>query len=996
MASYGAKYSFSLESYNGYTYQVIISEGGYSGTVTKRPLGKAPVIRMQDSSPFRTTSCDLVLECQVDGEFTDLYTTDPFHFQVSVYRGQTLIWTGFIATEIYSEPDIAPPYDVKVTATDGIGILKEYTYEAAGAKTIREHICDMLTMAGSVSPALYYATQLSEYQGTASAFLDGAHINLDYMVGESCYDVLKTLLESLRTVLIYLGDAWLLVREVDAQINSSGVLTVVSCVGGNASSSPSTSTTLKLGQSVGQMGVADLWPVGYLTRRVVPAKKSVSVRSAWHYLNGFPKVADNGWSMDGDYTSFDSTNKLYHIGQRSYSFYTAQGAVYQSKILFCFNDNLVVRIKANAHSVFGDDSNITHRISVSARWSSGSDSYYWTSDSGWTTENRATGEDISVEETNDAHDPNACKVVEITIPPLPDDHTGLLRIRVDGSLVDIYDIEVTPLTVAGYEDHIFIDNGSRGDAGMIDILGGRLLETNFIGLDFYQGVLFLSSTSGGITTTSPILHFSDGSNSNKDFMSITALAYAKEVAGRRLEITGTLDHVYNDPSAIRGVAPFIKSHGVWALMKSYDWNMQTEDVSFTAVTIPTTTLEVEDESIISTNNTGSSSGSSSSGGIGSSSGGGGGPSFFQLDENGDITLKPQYQNLWVPGWLAAGGVGSGSGGGGSYTAGTGIDITNNVISLKTASTSVLGGVKVDGTTITINNGVISAVGGGGGTTYTAGYGISISSNNTISLKAASENEIGGLRVKVPSSDPSSINAISTTSGRYYYIQRTSGGTAFVNVPWESGGGGGISSVSLTSGTTNGTLRLTVDGVTGSNVSVYGLGSLAYKSSLVASDIPDISGKYVTLDTTQNNISGEKTFTTNPVHIGATSGIDVNSSSYIDIGNVRLVYDSGTNALHVTKKSGSQAVGLYADGFVAAGGISGQTTSSYVDLESNQDVGGIKTFTGTTTILSGKVLIGATSTPLSSKLYVNGDASFKYDASHTISISNIVSRLEALE
>ena len=39
-------------------------------------------------------------------------------------------------------------------------------------------------------------------------------------------------------------------------------------------------------------------------------------------------------------------------------------------------------------------------------------------------------------------------------------------------------------------------------------------------------------------------------------------------------------------------------------------------------------------------------------------------SFFQLDEDGNVTLKPQYQNLWVPGWLASGGVGADGGGGG--------------------------------------------------------------------------------------------------------------------------------------------------------------------------------------------------------------------------------------------------------------------------------------------------------------------------------------------
>lgn len=39
-------------------------------------------------------------------------------------------------------------------------------------------------------------------------------------------------------------------------------------------------------------------------------------------------------------------------------------------------------------------------------------------------------------------------------------------------------------------------------------------------------------------------------------------------------------------------------------------------------------------------------------------------SFFMLDSSGNVTLKAAYQNLWVPGWMAAGGIGSGSGGGG--------------------------------------------------------------------------------------------------------------------------------------------------------------------------------------------------------------------------------------------------------------------------------------------------------------------------------------------
>ena len=53
--------------------------------------------------------------------------------------------------------------------------------------------------------------------------------------------------------------------------------------------------------------------------------------------------------------------------------------------------------------------------------------------------------------------------------------------------------------------------------------------------------------------------------------------------------------------------------------------------------------------------------------------------------------------------------------------------------LPTASTSVLGGVKVDGTTVTISNGVISSAGGGGG----GGGGTSLGSRQTFNNSTSS-------------------------------------------------------------------------------------------------------------------------------------------------------------------------------------------------------------------------------------------------------------------
>jgi hypothetical protein len=63
---------------------------------------------------------------------------------------------------------------------------------------------------------------------------------------------------------------------------------------------------------------------------------------------------------------------------------------------------------------------------------------------------------------------------------------------------------------------------------------------------------------------------------------------------------------------------------------------------------------------------------------------------------------------------------TGTSGNATFSAGT-LNIPNYTYTLPTASTSVLGGVKVDGTTITIASGVITATGSGGGTTITNNY-----------------------------------------------------------------------------------------------------------------------------------------------------------------------------------------------------------------------------------------------------------------------------------
>ena len=95
--------------------------------------------------------------------------------------------------------------------------------------------------------------------------------------------------------------------------------------------------------------------------------------------------------------------------------------------------------------------------------------------------------------------------------------------------------------------------------------------------------------------------------------------------------------------------------------------------------------------------------------------------------------------------------------------------------------------------------------------------------------------------------------------------------------------------------------------------------LNHDNTTLKAFLDDLPNNYVTLSTTQT-ITGAKTFSTNPVTIAASSGISVDGSSYIDIGDARIVYDSTNNAIHITRKNSGTAIGLYADGALAAGGI----------------------------------------------------------------------------
>ena len=631
--AFANRFHFCFNSVHGVEYNIYILKDGYSGDCDHRRIGRAPILRKQKNGPICGTSLDLYAECAPghDGEFAELYTSDPKKFRVDVYRAGSLIWTGFVSTELYSEPSIAPPYDVQITATDGLGELKQIDFVPASLVTLSEHIRTALSYTGA-NKTIYVASSLI-MQGESVVDTFGMSINLDYLNGKNYYDVLTSLLNTLHATITLYGDCWLITRETDLEnLLSGGSLSVVSIA---PNGSRSTATLSGVVKSVGAMGSADLWPNGNLSTAIDPARKEVVVEAPWH--NVPVGIEMQNWETEGDVYG------NYTLGR------TGETGVIKKEItvdrLDCDIDIILnlgaLRDQARPYGVHEG----IIRVYLEYENSHLSDPIEGTA-SGWgAREPQYTEYNISNLTPKD---------FTFSFPSGGFDDPGTLRIVVQGISVNVNacSIKICPDN-AGYRDTIKIDNGARGKDNAVEVTGSRALEDNIIKKEFYVGIWLYG---GDI-----VLKFADSRFSNGDFLSITALSYATSAALARIKTEGHLDVA----SSISKLPLLITFQGETQWIDTYEWDLKAEDASIVALSLPSNTLDVEAETVTPLPEGYSSS--SSGGGSGSGSAASAVPqqkTYFEEDGDGNVKLKDEYGGLWTKGFLTAGGVGQSSGGGG--------------------------------------------------------------------------------------------------------------------------------------------------------------------------------------------------------------------------------------------------------------------------------------------------------------------------------------------
>ena len=263
--AYGELYRFVFDAANGPEVTISVAKKDYTGEVYRRAVGGSATLRRERSGCILGSSLAWSAECLSDDEFAELYTSDPTLYRVSLLFSGTEVWRGFVTPELYSSPWVDTPYDVTLTATDNLAELKNSTFKATGDIRVKLLIISLLERTGisvpsAPEPEMAY---ISSMKGDRK-HIPSLTVNVDHLAGNTCYDVLNSVLESLHAVLYldFAAESWVVMRETDVSGANVGFLTF------------------------GKLdGLSDLAANGSLAMEIVPARKELTVSEEIHAAN---------------------------------------------------------------------------------------------------------------------------------------------------------------------------------------------------------------------------------------------------------------------------------------------------------------------------------------------------------------------------------------------------------------------------------------------------------------------------------------------------------------------------------------------------------------------------------------------------------------------------------------------------------------------------------------------------------------------------------------
>lgn len=214
---YNPKWFFELKDRHNNDLRVEILGKNYEGTATDiEYIGSNPIVidwkgRGNDKfRPIVTSECILTVNSSTDFEYYSLFSSDEKAHRIDVYKNGAIFWRGYVIPDVYTEPYLAPPYLMTVSAVDGLNTLKKYDYENPNeTSTYREIITYCLDKIGHGIDFLDSAFILpSDITGTP---LNIFSVKNKAFEGLNCYEVLERVVFANLGRLTQLDGSWQMV-----------------------------------------------------------------------------------------------------------------------------------------------------------------------------------------------------------------------------------------------------------------------------------------------------------------------------------------------------------------------------------------------------------------------------------------------------------------------------------------------------------------------------------------------------------------------------------------------------------------------------------------------------------------------------------------------------------------------------------------------------------------------------------------------------------------
>lgn len=554
-----------------------------------RSLGSSPVLRRSVSGHILTTSLEWDAQCDVDGEFAELYTCDPTAYLVTLEDGSgTIHWYGFIVPELYSASYVNAPYDVHLTASDNLTELKRARYTDTSRRSFTEHLRKLLNKTGLQATAADIYARCTIRETVRNVGLWGCYATLgtaDEDEAPTYWDVLEGILAICDGYIFQHEGRWLIMGDEKRTPDevSYGSVDFVSLGNG--------APLYYNIEPIRKQQYRTWLPVGYLTDTIEPARRRVSVTAAFAKPRNIVEVEgeyESQWSEDYGAWWLRSTPTQPLLvarsdnGDRGYTPYLVR---------------LVVTPYAYAGGGEVSDSKV--RLHLNLRSISGSVTRYYNFNKlRWqTTQPAVKHYDLDCD-TWDPEESGAlpeAQTIEVQLPFFPG---GVADLSIVLDSYDnntefglfVHEISFSPvMAFDGWQNSYALGNNAREDADEVRL--GAVDFPSTLTSCWKDCVPNGISTTEGMATSATVTRTwrNDATGATGSLVNVAALTHCAAVGLPRIRRTGTL--MTTTPYRIK--PPLVVSDGIGGtayFVRSFAWDIIESTVEIDAITFPTATI----------------------------------------------------------------------------------------------------------------------------------------------------------------------------------------------------------------------------------------------------------------------------------------------------------------------------------------------------------------------------------------------------------------------